>query len=453
MNDEKRPTGRAILLLGLLGPFFFASYGFATWYTSRLATVPFVVFEWERLIPLWPWTIVPYWSVDLFYAISFFICTTRAELFTHAKRLLAAQVISVSFFLLLPLRFTFERPPIEGFFGQLFAALMEFDKPFNQAPSLHISLLLILWLRFAAHLPKWGRLLLHVWFALIFLSVLTTWQHHFIDVPTGFAAGAFCIALFPDRPGERQRDPRRFRLAAFYGMGALFFGSVAWLAGGEHPLWLWIFWPATSLLLVAVIYLRGMPGAFGKEGGRMTWPLAVVLAPYLAAAWLNSRLWTRAAPQPVEVVPGIWLGRLPSRGELAAGSFRSLVDLSAELPVAPGGLAYRAVPMLDLLVAEPPQLAAAARAVAELEGARPTLVFCALGYSRSAATAAAWLLLAGRCREASEAIGRVASAKPQIVLGPAHHAALSAFAEVCAAGRPSGGRAEEKAGEVEKHRR
>ena len=63
--NEKKPWGRAALLLALLGPFFFASYGFATWYTSRLSQVPSVVFAWERQIPLWPWTIVPYWSIDL----------------------------------------------------------------------------------------------------------------------------------------------------------------------------------------------------------------------------------------------------------------------------------------------------------------------------------------------------------------------------------------------------
>lgn len=425
MIEEKRPWGRAALLLALLGPFFFASYGFATWWTSRLGEVPSLVFAWESRIPLWPWTILPYWSVDLFYAVSFFICATRAELYTHAKRLLAAQVISVGFFLLFPLRFTFERPPIAGFFGDLFTALMQFDKPFNQAPSLHISLLLILWLRYAAHLGKLGRLVLHVWFALIFLSVLTTWQHHFIDLPTGFLAGAVCIALFPDRPGVKQRDRGRFRLALFYALGATFVALVAGGLAQADRFWLWLSWPAASLALVALIYLRGYPGAFGQEAGRLAWPLTVALAPYLAAAFLNSRLWTRQAPRPAQVAPGIWLGRLPTRGDLAGGQFRSLVDLSAELPVFRGDLAYRAVPMLDLLTPELEQIAAAARAIEEVKENRPTLVFCALGYSRSAAAVAAWLLATGKSATAQEAIDRIAAVK-EIVLGPGHIAVLDA---------------------------
>ena len=51
------------------------------------------------------WTIVPYWSIDLLYAISPFVCTTRRELDRHAQRLLLVQVISIVFFIAFPLRF------------------------------------------------------------------------------------------------------------------------------------------------------------------------------------------------------------------------------------------------------------------------------------------------------------------------------------------------------------
>jgi hypothetical protein len=87
---EGRPWKRAAVWLCLLGPFFFASYGFATWWTARRTHVPAVVFDWERAIPFVPWTIVPYWTIDVFYAISLFVCTSRRELDVHAKRLLTA---------------------------------------------------------------------------------------------------------------------------------------------------------------------------------------------------------------------------------------------------------------------------------------------------------------------------------------------------------------------------
>ena len=60
-------------------------------------------------------------------------------------------------------------------------ALGAFDKPFNQAPSLHIALLVILWAIYARHMPRWARIGLHVWAILVGVSVLTTFQHHFID--------------------------------------------------------------------------------------------------------------------------------------------------------------------------------------------------------------------------------------------------------------------------------
>lgn len=71
MNAGARPFARAALWLAVLGPFFFLSYGLANTLAGRAASVPSVVFGWEHGMPFWPWTIVPYWSIDVFYAVSF----------------------------------------------------------------------------------------------------------------------------------------------------------------------------------------------------------------------------------------------------------------------------------------------------------------------------------------------------------------------------------------------
>ena len=123
----QRPWGVACLLLALAGAFFFSSYGFANWLASQRANVPAVYFEWERGIPFLPWTILPYWSIDAFYGISLFVCATRRELDTHAKRLLTAQVIAVACFIAFPLRFAFPRPATDGLFGLMFDLLGSFD--------------------------------------------------------------------------------------------------------------------------------------------------------------------------------------------------------------------------------------------------------------------------------------------------------------------------------------
>ena len=423
-----RPWRRALLWLALLGPFFFASYGFANWMASRQTQLPAVVFGWETAIPFVPWTIVPYWSIDLFYALSLLLCRQRLELDRHALRLLSAQLIAVSCFLLWPLRFSFQRPETEGVFGWMFDVLLGFDKPFNQAPSLHIVLLIVLWVKFADYLHGGWRWLLHVWALLIGVSVLTTFQHHFIDIPTGLLVGWLCVWLWPEqgRPVLRawhwQDDGRRWRLAGAYLLGAAVLLAPALLLGGG---WLWLLWPVVSLLLVALAYAGLGVAVFQKRGdGRLGMAARWLLAPYLAAAWLNSRLWTWRAPQPVAVVDGVWIGRMPGR-ELSP-PLQAVLDCCAELscPAAAGG-EYASVPMLDLVVPTPAQLVEVADAIERLRPRGPLLVCCALGYSRSAAGVAVWLLRSGRAVDLDAALAQLRAARPGIVLGAMHRQAIA----------------------------
>src|SRR5438067_5813221 len=124
------PWQRALLWLAFIGPFFFASYGFTNWVAAQRSVTTAFTFAWEQHIPFVAWTIVPYWSIDLLYAVSFFCCRDRAEVDRHGLRLLSAQLISVSCFLLLPLHFSFQRPITEGVYGAFFDALTGFDLPF-----------------------------------------------------------------------------------------------------------------------------------------------------------------------------------------------------------------------------------------------------------------------------------------------------------------------------------
>ena len=417
---------RGVLWLLLLAPLFFASYSFANWLSSQRDDVGTLVFAWESQMPLWPWTIVPYWSIDLLYGLSFLLPATRREMDRHGLRLLSAQLLCIAAFLLWPLRFAFERPELDGLFGTMFDVLMGFDKPFNQAPSLHIALLVVLWVCFARHATGLWRVLLHGWFALIGLSVLTTWQHHFIDVPTGALAGWLCVWLWPHQgtspllSWRLARDPQRWRLTLRYSLGAALMAAVAVNLGGA---WLWLLWPGFSLLLVALNYALFDAQGFQKDAdGRLSSAACWLLAPYLAAAWLNSRLWTRAHPHADEVGEGVWLGRIPAAGQ--ANQFHAQLDLCAELPRRAAVKAYRSLPVLDLSVPSLHTLLAAAQAIEALRQEGPLLVCCALGYSRSASAVAAWLLHSGRCQDLPEALAQLRRARPQVVLSDAHQQAL-----------------------------
>jgi protein-tyrosine phosphatase len=436
---------RGVLWLLLLGPLFFLSYGFANQYAGRLdATlgVGGVVFDWERRIPFWPWTIIPYWSIDLFYGLAFLCCRDRTASTRLALRLLSVQVICVSCFLLWPLRFQFERPAVEGIFGALFNVLTSFDRPYNQAPSLHIALLVIIWRQFAAFTASPGaRGVIHAWALLIGVSVLTTWQHHFIDVPTGAAVGLFCLWLWPSegRTPLRPAAVRRPAIALRYLLGAVAFFAVGLALGGIGLL---LCWPALSLALVALNYAWAGAAGFQKQDGRRSLAARWLFAPYALAGWVNSRLWTRRSPAPSLVSDGIWVGRLPTSGEFAEwaalrGGPVALFDLTAELPAPrlPAGVVYRGMPCLDLVTipASSPSGGSLERAVEYLSELkrdypdREIWVACALGASRSVSVTAAWLCRPGQGIDDPAAIETLRRARPSIVITPNAAANIRAF--------------------------
>ncbi len=280
---EPRPLLLALLWMSGLVAFFFTSYGFAYWISSLRHDVPSIVFGWEHHIPFLPWTIVPYWSTDLIYVLSVFLFSTRTDLAAHCKRLLAVQVISVSVFLVFPLKFTFSQTETTGLLGWMFATRTGIDPLFNEAPSLHIGLMVVLWAAYGRYLRGWALWLMRGWFLLTMLSTLTTYRHHFFDLPTGLWVGLFCLAMFPD--GERAAlsktpaDSRRFHLAAWQFSGTLICIAVAYWLGGAG--WLML-WPAGALAIVAGMGLNGRTELLRNADGRLAPEMIVLLMPYLA---------------------------------------------------------------------------------------------------------------------------------------------------------------------------
>jgi hypothetical protein len=379
---------RRLAWLSFLGPLFFLSYNMANGIAAAKGdSVPSIVFGWEKYVPFLAWTIVPYWSSDLLYALSFFACRGKEEIDRLGFRLVAIQIISVCFFVLFPLKMTFPRPISDGFLGSLFQTLVSFDLPFNQAPSLHVSLAYILSRQLRG--PIWAA-----WVVLIGVSAMTTHQHHFIDLPTGLWAGVLVVALIPEKSRPECSRPR---LALYYGVGAgMLTVTGFWLA------WWILLWPAFSLSLVAAAYWTGNVETLGKRGGSPPfW-----MWPYCLAAWINSRLWNTKTSK---VANGVWVGRPDTDG------FRSVVDLTCELPVR----ADAHIPMLDLAAPSCEQISAAVAAICSLSDRRPTLVCCSLGYSRSAAAAAAWLVASGHSGSIDDAIEVVRGARPKVVLSTA----------------------------------
>jgi protein-tyrosine phosphatase len=196
-------------------------------------------------------------------------------------------------------------------------------------------------------------------------------------------------------------------------IGALILVAAAYVIGGAGWLLLWL---AAALAVVAGVYFAGRLELFRKSEGNMPVSAVLVMAPYLLGAWLNSRWYTRSQAPAQKIADGIWLGRIPRRAERDALGIVSIVDLTAELPMDTRDVVYRGVPMLDLLTPSVDQIDAAVRAIAELESQRPTLVCCALGYSRSAAAVTKWLLAERKAESVDAAVEVIRARRPSIVL-------------------------------------
>jgi membrane-associated phospholipid phosphatase len=421
-----------LVALVFLAPFFFLTYGFANQYAASLTNVPSIVFEWEKNIPLWSWTIIPYWSIDLFYGLSLLLCWNKFELKQQTLRLFLAQIIAVSCFLLFPLKFSFERPPLDGFFGIWFDVLMGFDKPFNQAPSLHIVLLVILWDFYRRHVQNHWKYLVDFWSLLIGISVLTTWQHHFIDIPTGILVGALCLWLFPVSATSafqsfiQQRTSQHFKLALYYFIGAILLTTLALFFRNSV---LWLLYPALSLCLVSLAYITVRPQLFQKQkNGKITTAALILYAPYLGFAWLNSRIWTKKHPEDSFIIQhkniDIFLGRIPNLEN--SQHYNALFDCCAELPLSQNMQSYQSYFSLDLTILQLKQLDVAVQQFDQLwqeqllniQSNNKLLIFCALGYSRSTSILIAWLIKNKITQNIDEAILLIRKNRPWIVLKP-----------------------------------
>lgn len=175
---------------------FLIVYSSCNWISSRRASVGTFYFEWERRIPFVPFFILPYMSIDLFFIGAPFLCRTERELSILVKRIAAAISVAGICFLLFPLRFAFPRPHADGWLGALFDWFRGMDAPYNLLPSLHAALMLILVDVYFRYTRGVIRVATMVWFILIALSPVLTYQHHVIDIVGGFVLACVCLWLF-----------------------------------------------------------------------------------------------------------------------------------------------------------------------------------------------------------------------------------------------------------------
>jgi protein-tyrosine phosphatase len=108
---------------------------------------------------------------------------------------------------------------------------------------------------------------------------------------------------------------------------------------------------------------------------------------------------------------------------------RAVLDLTGEFSeLAPfRSVTYRNIPVLDLTAPTVGQLEEMAAFIETESQNGIVFVHCKIGYSRTAAAAAAYLLRTGQVRSVAEAIERLRQVRPTIVIRPEVLIALEKF--------------------------
>lgn len=412
-----------------LSVLFIVIYDGCNWITSQRNDVGTLYFEWERLIPFVPLMIVPYLSIDLFFVTAPFLCRSNRELSVFSKRIIAAILIAAISFLLFPLRFAFDRPHASGWIGAAFDWFRSMDLPYNQLPSLHLALRTILAEHYARHTRGIWRGASHLWFFFVGLSALLTYQHHFMDVVAGLALGIYCIYFLPEAKFSLHVVPNQ-RVGAYYLAGA--FAVVILIL----PLWPWgalLLWPAIALGIAATAYLGLGPAIFRKNNGQLHWSARLVLAPCLLGQELSRLYYQSEARAWDRITPEIWIGRMLSHREATAAAqlgVTAVLDLTAEFSETKAFCAvnYKNIPILDLTAPSVDQLRGMATFIDQESRRGIVYVHCKIGYSRTAAAGAAYLLQTGKANSVSEAVAFLRKIRPAMVVRPEVISALSTLA-------------------------
>ena len=422
---------RFLVLIGLW-TLFGMVYPVCNYITSLRAGVYCCCFAWERGLPFVPALFIPYMSIDLFFVLAPFVALTAAELRTYTLRVAVAILLAGTCWLIFPMKYGFDRPPVTGWLGVGFEWFRAMDLPFNQCPSLHIGFLVIMRDLYSRRTRGRVRLGIDIWFCLIVLSTVLTYQHHVVDLTGGFFLGVLCLYLFPGPPLV-QPTILNLRVAGYYALGTL---AMVGLSFVFLPWSLFLLWPAFSLVSCAAGYMVFGATIFRKQDGRLPLPTWLFMWPVLLGQRLSLAYYARQCRAYDVLTDNLWIGRRlsPAQARQAiASGVRAVVDLTGEFsePAVFRGLNYLQLSVLDLTAPHRSQIDQAVEFIQQNRRNGIVYVHCKAGYSRTAVIAGAYLLASGEAATPRAAIEMLRRARPTIVIRPEALRAIHGYHKVC----------------------
>ncbi|MGZ3808902.1 MAG: dual specificity protein phosphatase family protein, partial [Bacteriovorax sp.] len=234
----------------------------------------------------------------------------------------------------------------------------------------------------------------HAWFILIYISTLTVYQHHFVDLLGGQLVGLASFVLFPYKEKAEFRN-NRFAFIYYFVSFALFSASFF------TPL----FFTAISLYLSLSYFLVGFLYQFPeknlivKTNGRHSLMVKFLFGHFMLSCWL---IWFYASLKSkikyAEVLPNIYFGERPNNIEdtpIKLNENWAVIDLAPEISAHPDlvKLDYHYFPFNDLSYPKKEWLHSITDVIDDLlRKGKKVYVHCRLGQTRSALVICAYLI-------------------------------------------------------------
>lgn len=417
--EAKAVTKEKFVWMLYMGILFFVLYGASNQYAGLTAPHPSFWMAWEKQIPFVEPFIIPYMSSDVMFVIAFFMPYSRLELRILAARILLIVLFASMVFVLFPLQFSLDKPPVQDF--TFLFGLLETDLPFNQLPSLHIAFAIVLWFSMERYLTRvWIRRFTAFWLLLIGLSTLLVYQHHFIDLPTGGMLGILAVYLVRDDKfvwlTQNFTTPRSLKMALYYIGASIFFLLISFMS---YSIFSWVcLWIFISLFIVSLIYAFGLNTFLAGKEAQASWWQWVLFAPYFLGNYLSWQHYRRKLPLMQTLKDNIYLGRYPSTEEysmIKKKGIRMAINLATEQQIQKNDLEQIRLPFLDQTIQSPEALHQGVEYI-EAHKNNGVYIHCTLGLSRSVLLVSAWLLFNGYSIE--QAQEEIAKIRPNSVKSP-----------------------------------
>jgi membrane-associated phospholipid phosphatase/protein-tyrosine phosphatase len=391
MDETKIDLKKKVTSAIICSIFFSVVYNFMAWYTSSLTYVPSFVFSFEKYIPFLPWTVIPYLSSGIFFIAVFFFCKTEEQLSVLSKRILFIIAVAGICYFLYPLKFSLIKSGTSDTFFKWFFQFIEItDSPYNEAPSLHIAFAFVFWSVFRVYKTKW-RTVLAIWFVLLGLATLTTYQHHLLDVITGAILAQISFIVFPLHGNSFQF--RNFHVANYYFTGGwLSILIISLLVEFSHSIWLILLWPTLMLFQIGYHYQKNNVHFLKDKFGTIIWYKKVLYFPYLATYWFFWKYF-RKNKTPIEILPKMYLSSKLDMAEIQIFNTNKntlVYDFSAELEEhysIKNKCQYFTVPLLDIGAFDSVEIKKIVSEITSNYKHLPEdgkiLIHCTMGYTRS----------------------------------------------------------------------